>query len=76
MIVAFACIRTLIMCKCSEIEISPDSARNVKSQQLFNVICEDYHKQWSIFLEFELLNLIHMIYGWQKNTFQKQLMFP
>ena len=34
MIVAFACIRTSIMCKCSKIEFSPDSARNVKSQQL------------------------------------------
>ena len=33
MIVEFPCIRTSIMCKCSKIEISPDSARNVKSQQ-------------------------------------------
>ena len=33
MIVAFTCIRTSIMCKCSKIGISPDSAWNVKSQQ-------------------------------------------
>ena len=33
MIVAFACIRTLIMCKCSKIGFSPEAARNVKSQQ-------------------------------------------
>ena len=32
MIVAFACIRTSIMCKCSKIGITPDSARNAKSQ--------------------------------------------
>ena len=34
MIVAFACIRTSITCKCSKIRITPDSAQNVKSQQV------------------------------------------
>ena len=34
MIAAFACIRTLIVCKCSKIGICLESARNVKSQQL------------------------------------------
>ena len=31
--VAFTCIRTSIMCKCSKFGICPESTRNVKSQQ-------------------------------------------
>ena len=34
MIVAFACIRTLIVCKCSNFGICPESAGNVKSQHV------------------------------------------